>query len=179
VVGVTLSMTGVVLIVLRGDSGALGSTTLNLGDLLVLGGVLCWAAYTSLLRLRPGIDPLCFLAATFVIGAVAMAPPAAVEWAQGDRIHWTSGALWAVAYVAVLPSVVAYSLFNAAVARLGAGPAGQAINLMPVFGAILAVVLLHEPLHPYHLVGMALVLGGIGFAAIASRVFSHRAAGTC
>lgn len=179
VVGVSLSMAGVVLIVLRGDLGALGSTTLNLGDLLVLGGVLCWAAYTALLKLRPALHPLSFLTATFVIGAVAMAPFAAGEWLRGERIHWASEALLAIAYVAVLPSVVAYSLFNAAVARLGAGPAGQAINLMPVFGAVLAAALLGESLHAYHYVGMALVLGGLALPALAARVFSHRAEGTC
>jgi len=172
VIGVTLSMAGVVLIVLRGDLGALGSTSLNLGDLLVLGGVLCWAAYTALLRLRPALHPLSFLTATFVIGVIAMGPLAAGEWMQGERIQWTPQALLAIAYVAVLPSVVAYSLFNAAVARLGAGPAGHAINLMPVFGALLATALLGERLHAYHYVGMALVLVGLAVPVLAVRCYT-------
>jgi drug/metabolite transporter (DMT)-like permease len=169
VVGVTLSMAGVVLIVLRGDLSALGSTALNRGDLLVLGGVICWAAYTALLKLRPPLHPLSFLTATFVVGALAMAPLSVAEWARGEVIRWSPRALGAVAYVAVLPSVVAYSLFNAAVARLGAGPAGHAVNLMPVFGALLAAALLGERLHGYHYVGMTLVLVGLAVPLLAAR----------
>jgi len=166
VAGVLVSMLGVALIVLRGDLAALGAAALNRGDLLVLGGVLCWAAYTSLLRRRPQLHPLSFLAATFVIGALAMAPLAATEWESARQIPWNLKTILAVGYVAVLPSVVAYSLFNAAVARLGAGPAGQAINLMPVFGAFLAAATLGETLHPYHFLGMALVLTGIAVPAV-------------
>ena len=165
VAGVLLSMAGVVYIVARGDPVALARTGLNLGDLLVLGGVLAWALYTSLLRTRPKLHPMSFLAATFAVGAVAMVPLAAMEWATGRTIAWSLQAGLAVAYVAVLPSVIAYALFNAAVARLGAGPAGQAINLMPLFGALLASLLLGEPLHGYHFAGMALVMLGVGVTA--------------
>lgn len=166
--GVTLSMTGVALIVLRGDLAALGSATLNIGDLMVLGGVLCWSAYTACLRLRPAIHPLSFLFATFVIGALAMAPLAAFEHAAGERIAWSPATIAAIAYVAVLPSVAAYAMFNAAVARLGPGPAGQAINLMPVLGAFLAAATLGEPLHGYHFVGMALVLVGLAVPVVSA-----------
>jgi drug/metabolite transporter (DMT)-like permease len=166
VAGVTVSMLGVALIVLRGDLAAIGEAQLNLGDLIVLVGVLCWAAYTALLRLRPAVHPLSFLAVTFVIGALAMAPLAAWEAIGGARVQWSTQAVLAVAYVAVLPSVAAYAMFNAAVARLGAGRAGQAVNLMPVLGALLAAVILGEPLHGYHFIGMAMVLAGLALPSL-------------
>jgi drug/metabolite transporter (DMT)-like permease len=168
IVGVVVSTAGVVLIVSRGDFSALARTGLNRGDLLVMAGMLCWAAYTALLRRRPDVHPMSFLFATFVIGAAAMAPFAALEWANGDRIIWSPLTIGAIAYVAVLPSVVAYGLFNAAVARLGPGPAGQAINLMPVFGAFLAAAILGEALHAYHFAGMALVVAGIAAPALSA-----------
>jgi drug/metabolite transporter (DMT)-like permease len=166
IAGVTLSTAGVLLIVLRGDLGGLAQAGINRGDILILCGMLCWAAYTSLLRRRPALHPLSFLFATFVIGAVAMTPLAAAEWAGGARIAWSAPTLLAIAYVAVLPSVVAYGLFNAAVARIGPGPAGQAINLMPVFGAFLAAATLGEPLHRYHFLGMVLVVAGLALPAL-------------
>lgn len=166
VAGVLLSVAGVAFIVLRGDPMALARTGFNRGDLLVLGGVFSWALYTSLLRLRPRLHPLSFLAATFAIGAAAMLPLAALEQASGAHVAWSPRTLLAIGYVALLPSVVAYGLFNLAVARLGAGRAGQAINLMPLFGALLASLLLGEALHGYHFAGMALVLGGIAIGAI-------------
>lgn len=81
-------------------------------------------------------------------------------------MDWTPRVIGAVVYVALLPSVVAYALFNAAVATLGPASAGQAITLMPLFGALLAALILGEQLHGHHLVGMALILGGIVVSAI-------------
>lgn len=164
--GVLASTAGVAVIVLHGDATMLGQTGLNPGDLLVLAGVVCWALYTSLLRLRPALHPMSFLWATFAVGVIAMTPLAVLEWAMGARIAWTAQSAMGVAYVAVFPSVVAYGLFNAAVTRLGAGAVGQTLNLMPVIGAVLAATLLAEPLHGYHFVGMALVALGIGAPAV-------------
>lgn len=158
---VLLSIAGVMLIVLRGDPSAILSIGLNIGDLLVLCGVVGWAAYTSLLRLRPASHPLSFLFVAFLIGIATMAPLAMLEWAHGAQVAMSWGTLGAFAYVALLPSLAAYMLYNAAVHDLGAGPAGQTITLMPLFGALLAAGLLGEKLHAYHLTGMALILGGI------------------
>lgn len=161
VAAVLLSIAGVILIVLHGDPLAILSIGLNLGDLLVLCGVVSWAAYTSLLKLRPASHPLSFLLVAFLIGIAAMAPLAVLEWLHGARVHWSWGTVGAFAYVALLPSLAAYILYNAAVQDLGAGPAGQTITLMPLFGAFLAAGLLGEKLHAYHLTGMTLILGGI------------------
>jgi drug/metabolite transporter (DMT)-like permease len=161
VVGVGLSTLGVVLIVFRGDPQAILSLSFGKGDLLVLGAVVAWSLYTSLLRLRPPMHPSSFLAATFAIGAVAMLPLAGLEWRGIAAIRWRPEIFGAFAYVAVLPSVVAYRLYNAAVAKIGAARAGQTTSLMPLFGALLAAPLLHESLHGYHVAGMMLILGGI------------------
>jgi drug/metabolite transporter (DMT)-like permease len=98
-----------------------------------------------------------------------MAPLAAHEWQQGERIVWGPLALGSMAYVALLPSAVAYGLYNAAVADLGAGRAGQAITLMPLLGAALATALLNEPLLGFHYAGMALILAGIVVSSLRSR----------
>lgn len=167
--GVTLSMLGVAVIVLRGDLAALARLTLNFGDFLVLCGVVSWSSYTTLLRLRPDCHPTSFLAATFVIGALAMAPLAAVEIMGGVRIPLRADVLGAFIYVALFPSLVAYVLYNAAVKNIGAAPAGQMITLMPPFGAGLAALLLGEALFRFHFVGMLLILGGIVLGAVGVR----------
>lgn len=169
IVGVILSMLGVAVIVLRGDLAALTRMTLNSGDFLVLCGVVCWALYTALLRLRPECHPASFLAVTFAIGAVAMAPLAAMEMVGGANIPLRADVLGAFAYVALFPSLVAYVLYNAAVKNLGAAPAGQMITLMPLFGAGLAALLLGEALFRFHFIGMVLILGGIVLGAVGLR----------
>jgi len=65
--------------------------------------------------------------------------------------------------------VIAYFIYNRATGQLGPARAGQAITLMPLFGAMLSALLLGERLHGYHLGGMALILGGIALSALAMR----------
>jgi drug/metabolite transporter (DMT)-like permease len=160
VMGVLLSTLGVAVIVFRGDPSAVVQLSLGKGDALILCGCVAWALYTACLRLRPAIQPLSFMYLTFCIGAAAMAPLAYGELTT-HPVVWNLRVLGALAYVGIFPSLCAYFLYNGAVARLGAGSAGQTISLMPVFGALLATQLLDEHLHAYHGVGMAAILSGI------------------
>ncbi len=160
VIGVGIAAIGVVTIIFKADPAALLALRFGRGDLLVFCGVVGWALYTTLLKLRPAIHAQGFLALTFMIGAAAMLPGAALEWQPG-AIRLTPTVIAGIAYVAVLPSLVAYMLFNRAVAEIGAADAGQVISLQPLMGALLAAILLGEALHPYHLAGMALILFGI------------------
>lgn len=164
IVGVLVSASGALLIIFRADMTAFFALQFGTGDALIFLGVIAWALYTALLRLRPPLTAPTFLTLTFAIGVVAMAPLAAMEW-RDHAVHWTPAVLGGIAYVAIFPSILAYFLYNHAVAQIGAAPAGQVISLQPLFGALLAALLLHEPLHDYHVAGMALVLLGIVAAA--------------
>ncbi|EIZ77441.1 hypothetical protein WSK_3973 [Novosphingobium sp. Rr 2-17] len=172
--GVALSTLGVLAIVLRGDLASLARLQFGRGDMLVLGGVVAWSFYTVLLRRRPDISGTSFLLLIFALGALVMAPLSAFELAHGASVHWSWSVVAAYGYVGLFPSVVAYIIYNAATAKLGAGRAGQAITLMPLFGALLSVVLLGEQLARYHVVGMALILAGIVLSALALRHGDNR-----
>ena len=162
---VALSAAGVVTIVCQGSLQVLLQMKFNFGDALILIAVLAWSIYTVLLRLRPAVNPLSFLACTFSIGVLTMGPASAFELSHGHHIVWNTESLGAFAYVAVVPSLLAYMFYNRAVDLVGAARASQAINLMPLFGAVLAVLLLGEPLAPFDLIGGVLILAGvIGFA---------------
>ncbi|WP_380873779.1 multidrug DMT transporter permease [Sphingomonas sp. DBB INV C78] len=169
IAGVILSTAGVLLVIVRADLHVLAGLRLGYGDLLISCGVLAWACYTSLLRIRPAVRPFSFLVATFLIAALAMLPLSIGEAERIAAIDWRPGVVLAFAYVAIFPSVIAYFLFNSAVDAIGAARAGQTISLMPLFGAGLAAALLGEPLHSYHLVGMGLILAGILIAALLHR----------
>lgn len=169
VVGVMVSSIGVLAIIFEGDLGRIANVHLGHGDALLLCGVTAWAIYTSLLRKRPEVHPLSFLACTFFIAVLAMAPLAATEWQEIQQIPWGLPVLGAFVYVAIFPSVIAYMVFNAAVKEIGAGRAGQTLSLMPLFGAFLAATILNEALHGYHFVGMAAILAGIAITVLFSR----------
>lgn len=174
--GVACSILGVLAIVFEGDPAHALALRFGIGDVLILTSVVTWAFYTVLLRLRPKIAPVSFVAATFFIGVIAMAPLAAWEWHAGERIVWNGGTIGAIAYVAVLPSIVSYFIFNHATATVGAARAGQAITMMPVVGAFMSAALLGEELHGYHYAGLALIVLGIALSIKAMR--AQRDAGT-
>lgn len=169
VLGVVASTIGVAWVVSRGEIASLLNLQLGPGDLLILAATLVWSFYTVLLKLRPSVDQLSFLATTFTIAALVMLPLAVHEWVGGATVVWRPSTIAAFAYVAVLPSLLAYFLYNRAVAMIGAGRAGQMIALMPLFGAALAAVLLGEELHAFHFWGMAFIVAGIALSAIAGR----------
>jgi len=163
--GMAASVVGVAWIVFEGDVQAAMRLDFARGDLIILASVAVWALYTVLLRTRPAVAPSSFIAATFAVGVLAMAPLAAWEWHSGLAVHWSWGVAAALLYVGLLPSLVSYFIYNSAAATVGPARAGQAITLMPLFGAVLSATLLGEELHRYHFSGMALILLGIALGA--------------
>jgi drug/metabolite transporter (DMT)-like permease len=74
----------------------------------------------------------------------------------------TSLAAWvAIGFVAVFSSALAHAMWVRGVASIGPSRAGVFIHLLPLFGAILAIVFLGEHFATYHAIGAALVLCGV------------------
>jgi drug/metabolite transporter (DMT)-like permease len=137
-----------------------------LGDLIMLVATVLWSFYTWMLRRqRPPLPMTAFLALQIGLGALMILPLYVVELAVVQRLPEASAAnLAALAYVAVLPSIVAYYCWDRGVARAGAVLPMYFVNLTPVFTAMLATVFLAEPIGLYHLAGGALILVGIHLA---------------
>jgi drug/metabolite transporter (DMT)-like permease len=159
--GIAISLAGALTLVSHGAPEALTSLALNAGDLWMLAAGVSYAIYTALLRLRPPVHGLSFLFATFVIGAALLLPLYIGETSGGHPMPLSWHALLAVGYVAVFASAVAYLAFNRTVELLGANTAGLSVHLVPVFGAILAIAVLGEQPHLYHLLGIGLIATGI------------------
>jgi drug/metabolite transporter (DMT)-like permease len=159
--GLVVALAGVAAIVSYGHPERLLSLQLNAGDGLMLIAVAGYAIYSALLRKKPAVHPLSFLAATCFFSMLALVPLFIAEALSGAVTPLNGETAAAVAYVAIFPSVVSYLCFNRGVELMGANRAGQFMNLTPLFGALLAVVFLHESLRPYHGVGLLLIAGGI------------------
>lgn len=167
--GIVLSLTGVLTIIAKGSLDLLLSLSLNWGDLLIFIAVVGYAAYSALLRVRPALHPLSFLAVTFILGDLILAPFYVWENLAGRAMQFNQITLLAVAYVAVFPSILAYLCFNRGVELAGANVAGLFFHLMPLFGSIMAILFLGERFRPFHALGMALILGGILLATRPAR----------
>lgn len=161
VAGVVVSLVGVLIIIARGDAAMLLALRLNGGDAIIAFAVLLWALYSVLLRRRPPVHPLSFLAASIMVGIVVIAPLYATEIGAGRLIVPATGSALAIAYVSIFPSFLAYLFFNRGVELIGSAATAQYLNVMPLMGAGLAMLFLGETLHRFHVAGLALVVAGI------------------
>ena len=168
-IGVAISLIGVAVIVAHGSLAALARLEINVGDLWILGGSVIYGFYVAILRRRPVMHPLSFVAVTFSVGALMVLPLMVREYLAGQTIAWSAAALASILYIMVFPSLLAYLCFNRGVELLGPGRAGQAIHLVPVFGTILSVLLLGEAFRLFHATGITLIAAGILLASVRVR----------
>ena len=118
----------------------------------------------SILRPFPQVPGLAFFALMAVVAFLTSLPLLTYEIAVG-QVQWpTFAGLLITLYVGLFPSLLSQIFFMRGVELIGPGRAGIFVNLVPVFGAFLAVLLLGEPFHLYHALALALVLGGIWLA---------------
>jgi len=162
--GAMATIVGVAAIAARGEWESLRALAFNGGDLMILFACVLYTGYTLGLRRRPKVSGLGFLAALAFVAFLTSAPLLAGEIASGGFIWPTPTGFLALAYAAFLPSFLAQLFFMRGVELIGPGRAGVFVNLVPLFGALMAVGLLGEPFALYHVAALALVVGGIALA---------------
>ena len=160
-VGVLVTLVGVVVIVTGGEMARLLGLAINKGDFIMLLSCLFYSAYALGLRRRPEVSPLSLFAAMAGVAFLIALPLAAVEALSGGFLWPTPTGWLVVALVTLFPSFLAQILFILGVDRIGPARAGVFVNLVPVFAAGLAVLFLGEAFELYHGAALALVLFGI------------------
>ena len=148
----------------RGDGGQLLGLQYNIGDVWMIVACLLYSGYALGLRKRPNVPAIVFFGATAMVACLVSLPLVAMEVATGQFQMPTAQGWALVAFVGLLPSFVSQITFIQAVGMIGPARAGVFLNLVPIFGPLLAVLVLGEPLSAYHAVALALVLGGIYIA---------------
>lgn len=163
ILGVFVSLAGVFVILTRLDIEIIKALSINKGDLWMLVATIDWALYSIFLKyLRPeGLSPLPFLGIMVIIGTIVLIPLLLLNPFNEAPIIWNDGMIKALAYIAIFPSIFAYLAWNYGMQKLGATTGGQFIHLMPLFGALMAVMFLGESIHLYHLLGGACIALGL------------------
>jgi drug/metabolite transporter (DMT)-like permease len=164
-IGVLLSLTGVLVILLHGDLGALSNIEFNEGDLIFTAAMVVFGLYSVLTLKRPAIHGLSFVAFTFGCGAACLIPLLIWELSTRPAMALDARNLASLFYVAVFPSTLAYLCFNRGVLLIGANRAAPFFNVVPVFGSLMAIVFLGERPQLFHVIGFALVLTGVFVAS--------------
>lgn len=169
VVGIAVTLAGVAVVATQGHIATLGAFRLNIGDGFMLVACVLYAGYTVGLRNRPKLTGLVFFAAMAIVAFFLTLPMLGYEVWSG-AVQWPTPEGWLVlAFIIILPSFLAQLAFMRGVQLIGPGRAGLFINVVPLSGAFLAVVLLGEPLAAFHVVALALIIGGILVAELSGR----------
>ena len=160
--GIGVSLVGVLVIITKADWRVLQHLAFNRGDMWIVLATLDWSLYTVLLRKLPqGLRGTPILGFSITLGALAILPLYLYESVTFQTMPVTAVSVASIAYVAVFPSLLSYMFWNHATQKLGVNRTGQFSHLMPVFGILLATLLLEERLQFYHATGMILVAAGL------------------
>jgi drug/metabolite transporter (DMT)-like permease len=160
--GICAATIGIIAMIARLDLNVLQTLSINPGDAGMLLSVSFYALYAvNLHRWIGRVGAVLMMYMTCLGGALVLLPFYILEatWIEATVFTWP--VFFAVMYMATVPTLIATTMWNISVGAVGPNRATAFTNLLPVFGIALAVVLLGESLHAYHIVGGLLVCAGI------------------
>lgn len=169
--GAVLSIIGVAVVLSRGELTTLSQVQWVIGDFIVLAATMIWAVYTWLLTRYDGPPQMrshwaAFLAAQMGFGILWSLLFTGAEVIGGEAyVHWGWPLAAILAYVSIGPAILAYRFWGAGVQRAGAAIAGFFGNLIPLFTALLSVIVLGDVPQLYHGAAFVLIVGGIVISA--------------
>lgn len=168
IAGILIAFGGVATIVFQGRLSLLLSGSINIGDVGFLVASISWAGYSILFRNKhlANLPIMALFGLVCASGTILLLPFSLWEWMADAKMPQTASAWQGIAGIVICSSLLAFSGFQYGLRTLGASVSGIFMYLLPAYGVVLAVLLLGEQIHIYHLVGITLVLGGVGFATI-------------
>lgn len=162
VIGMLVMIAGILWLVIKGSWQSLVSFHFATGDLWVLGAALSFALYNILVKKKPaGIASISFLFFVFLMGTMLLLPGYILESGHYPPVVWSNALLLKIAYLGIGTSVIAFMLWNKAIAVLGAARTALFGNLIPLFSSVEALIFLDERLYGFHLVSGLLIIIGL------------------
>ncbi len=162
VIGLIIAFFGVLVVVSQGDYERVILLSFNYGDIVMLSACFFYSGFTLGLKNKPVIDPIVLMTYFSLSALIFSIPLLIIEYYLGlIQVPATSTAWLTILYIAFVPSFLAQIFFIRGVELVGASKAGLFINFLPIFAAILGVLLLGERLFVYHLISLFIVLLGV------------------
>lgn len=169
ILGLIVTIVGVIWVATAGNPMRILSLDVSIGDTMVLAACVIYASYSLALRFKPKIHWLSFLGVSAFFALIAALLAQIVIGGGVERFFYllpqiTPRGWIIIAYVMFFPSILAQLFYARGLEIVGANRASIFINLLPITGTILSVILVGETFHTYHLVASILVISGIVLA---------------
>ncbi len=162
IIGVLLSLAGVFFIVTKADIDLVKNLNFNKGDLTMIIAMFSWALYSALLKKKKyELSQIALLEVVIICGLFFLIPIYFIEMSLGNTIKLETPFFLTLTYVVLFPGLASFFFWIKGISLIGANRAGIFLHLMPIFGAIMAIVIFDEKFMFYHFIGAAFIISGI------------------
>ncbi len=162
IIGVSFSLVGVIFIITKADLNLIKNLNFNKGDLSMIVAMFAWAAYSALLKKKKyEISQLALLQVVIISGLIFLVPIYFIEMNLGHLIVLGQPFYLTLSYVVIFPGLLSFFFWIKGISIIGANRAGIFLHLMPIFGAIMAMIIFDEKFMFYHFLGAIFIIAGI------------------
>ena len=160
--GVILSLTGVIFIVTKADIEILITLNFNKGDLTMIVAMFSWATYSALLKKKKyELTQISLLQIVITFGLAFLIPIYFIEMSMGYLIKLGKPFYLTLTYVVLFPGLASFFFWIKGISIIGANRSGIFLHLMPIFGAVMAMIIFKEKFMFYHFLGAIFIFMGI------------------
>ena len=162
IIGVIFSLTGVIFIITKADLEIIKNLDFNKGDLSMVVAMFSWAVYSALLKSKKyEISQFALLEVVIITGLIFLTPIYFIEMYLGNVIVLGIPFVLTLTYVVFFPGLASFIFWIKGISIIGANRAGVFLHLMPIFGAIMAMIIFNEKFMYYHILGAIFIVAGI------------------
>jgi len=162
ILGVILSLLGVIFIITKSDLNLIKNLAFNKGDLIMASGMFAWALYSALLKKKKyEISQITLLEVVIISGLIFLIPIYILETNIGNQIIIGQPFVLTLSYVVIFPGLASFFFWIKGISIIGANRAGVFLHLMPVFGSFMAIIFFNEKFMFYHFLGAVFIIAGI------------------
>ena len=162
IIGVGLSLMGVLFIITKADIDLLKNLDFNRGDLTMVIAMLSWATYSALLKKKKyELSQISLLQVVISFGVFFLIPLYFIDINMGNFIKLEKPFFLTLTYVVLFPGLASFFFWIKGVGLIGANRAGVFLHLMPILGAVMAMIIFNEKIMFYHFLGAIFIIAGI------------------
>ena len=162
VLGLCLSIFGVVIVISKGNFEIIKNLYFNKGDLWMLIAALSWSIYSAFLKkIQLPFSQFSLIQVISTIGLIFLLPQFFYEKSQGSELVLNLPTLFILSYVVFFAAIGAYYCWQKAVSIIGPSKSTMFVQLIPLSSAILAIIIFKETFQLFHLFGALFILSGI------------------
>jgi len=162
IMGVVFSLLGVMVIITKAKLSLLFNLNFNKGDIWMVTAMFSWAIYSALLKKKKHeLSQIALLQTIITMGLIFLLPIYIVEMKMGYLATLNLPFVLTLTYVVLFPGLASFLFWIKGIAIIGANRSGIFLHSMPIFGALMAMIIFKEKFMFFHLIGAVLILIGI------------------